>query len=157
MDVAGSSEALAVQQIASSRHKIISLSAAAAVRLTNEACTPVSVLYVHNTHAIAHTVGSALVARGDKTWFFITVDYSFGYDLENDTADVVKERRGEVPGRACHPLDARDWVFRRGRGNRRPRSSGWPMAARHGGYDQQAAGLGMIPGPQVFCRARLAD
>ena len=64
MDVTGSSEAQIVQAIAGTRHKIISLSAPGAERLTNEACTPTSVHYVYDTHALAHTVAGALVARG---------------------------------------------------------------------------------------------
>src|SRR5581483_11814990 len=39
LDVAGSSEALRVQAIGQTRDKIVSVSAAAAVRLTNEGCT----------------------------------------------------------------------------------------------------------------------
>src|SRR5437867_4335118 len=103
MDVSGSSEALQVQAIANTRNKIISLSSAGAARLTNEACTPNSIHYVSNTHAIANTLGSAVVARGGKSWFFITVDYSFGYDLEADISAIVTERGGEVLGHARHP------------------------------------------------------
>jgi len=90
MDVSGSSEALLVQRFGDVRHRLVSLSAPGAARLINEACTTASVHYVSNTHAIAHTAGAALVARGADTWFFITVDYSFGYDLESDTTAVVE-------------------------------------------------------------------
>lgn len=89
MEVSGSSEALIVQRIADTRHKIVSLSGPGAERLSNEACTATSIHYVFDTYAIAHTVGAALVDKGEKTWFFVTVDYSFGYDLENETAAVV--------------------------------------------------------------------
>ncbi|MBV9964351.1 MAG: ABC transporter substrate-binding protein, partial [Alphaproteobacteria bacterium] len=74
LDVTGSSEALIVQRIGDVRHKIVSLSGPGADRLTNEACTATSIHYVFDTYSIAHTVGSALVDRGEKTWFFITVD-----------------------------------------------------------------------------------
>ncbi|MBV8890042.1 MAG: ABC transporter substrate-binding protein [Alphaproteobacteria bacterium] len=109
MDVSSSSAALQVQAIARSRDKIVMLSSAGAKRLTGEACSPTSVHYVFDTYAVAHTVGTALVARGGNTWFFITVDYSFGYDLENDTASVVTGSGGRVLGHARHPLDAPDF------------------------------------------------
>jgi branched-chain amino acid transport system substrate-binding protein len=102
MDVAGSSEALIVQAIGATRNKIVSLSAPGAARLTNEACSPTAVHYVFNTYATAHTLGQELVRRGGDTWFFITVDYSFGYDLENGTAAVVTANRGRVLGHARH-------------------------------------------------------
>jgi branched-chain amino acid transport system substrate-binding protein len=110
MDVAGSSEALIVQAIGHSRDKIVSLSAPAAARLTNEACSPTGIHYTTDTYAIAHSVAPALVKAGGKSWFFITVDYSFGYDLEADAAAAVKEAGGKVLGHALHPLDAPDFT-----------------------------------------------
>src|SRR5580704_13928338 len=82
MDVAGSPQAQIVQRAGDVRKKIVIINSAGADRLSNEACTATSVHYTYNTHAIANTVGTALLARGYDTWFFITVDYSFGYDLE---------------------------------------------------------------------------
>jgi branched-chain amino acid transport system substrate-binding protein len=51
-----------------------------------------------------------VVKAGGTSWFFITVDYSFGYDLEADTAAVVKAAGGTVLGHARHPLDAPDFI-----------------------------------------------
>jgi branched-chain amino acid transport system substrate-binding protein len=152
MDVTGSSEALIVQRIADTRHKIISLSAPGAVRLTNEACTPTSIHYVFDTRSMARTVGTAMVARGDDTWFFITVDYSFGYDLENDISAVVTERGGTVLGHARYPLDAHDFGSYLARARE---SQAKVIGLANAGSDladtvKQAARLGMIPGPQVF-------
>jgi branched-chain amino acid transport system substrate-binding protein len=152
MDVSGSSEALIVQAIAATRNKIISLSAPGAVRLTNEACTPTSIHYVFDTQAIAHTVGAALVARGDDTWFFITVDYSFGYDLENDTSAVVTRSGGTVLGHARYPLDAHDFGSYLARARE---SQAKVIGLANAGSDladtvKQAARLGMVPGPQIF-------
>ena len=152
MDVSGSSEALIVQAIANTRHKIISLSAPGASRLSNEACTPTSIHYVFNTRAIANTVGGALVARGDNTWFFITVDYSFGYDLETDTGGVVEAKGGTVLGHARYPLNAHDFASYLARAQQ---SQAKVIGLANAGDDladtiRQAARLGMIPGPQLF-------
>ena len=152
LDVAGSPAAQIVQRIGDNRKKLVVISAARATRLTNEACTPYSVLYNFNTYAIAHTLGPTLVRRGADTWFFITVDNTFGYDLEGDTAAIVTASGGHVLGHARHPLGAADLAS-------------YLLQARHseakaigianGGQDtvdalQQAAKLGMIPGPQVI-------
>jgi branched-chain amino acid transport system substrate-binding protein len=152
MDVTGSSEALIVQAIANTRHKIVILDSAAAARLSNEACTATSVHYGVDTQAIAHTVGAALVARGDKTWFFITVDYSFGYDLEHDTEAVVEAAGGQVVSGALYPLGATDFVSYLARARE---SGAKVIGLANGGADldntiKQAAKLGMITGPQVF-------
>ncbi len=152
MDVTGSSEALIVQRIGDTRHKIVLLNAPGAQRLTNEACTATLVHYVFDTYAIAHTVGTALVERGRKDWFFITVDYSFGYDLENETAAVVEKGGGKVLGRARSPLDATDFTSYLARAQD---SKAQAIGLANAGTDmtntiKQAAKLGMIPGPQTF-------
>jgi branched-chain amino acid transport system substrate-binding protein len=152
MDVSGSSEALIVQAIAGTRHKIISLSGPGAVRLSNEACTPTSIHYVFDTRAIANTMGTALVARGDASWFFITVDYSFGYDLERNTTAVVEKHGGKVLGRALYPLDTRDFTSYLARA---AHSSAKVIGLANAGRDladtiSQASQMTMIPGPQLF-------
>ena len=152
MDVSGSSEAQIVQRAAENRHKIVVLNGPGAVRLSNEACTATSIHYVFNTRAIARTLGGALVERGDKSWFFVTVDYSFGYDLERDTAAVVTQHGGAVLGDARHPLDAPDFTSYLSRARQ---SKAQVIGLADAGTDlgnavQQAAKLGMIPGPQVF-------
>ncbi len=152
MDVTGSSEALIVQAIAGTRHKIISLTSAIAERLSNEACTATSIHYAFDTYAIAATIGGALVASGDNSWFFITVDYSFGYDLERDTTAVVEQHGGTVLGHARHPLDAHDFQSYLARARE---SRAKVVGLANGGTDltdtiKQAARLGMIPGPQIF-------
>ena len=152
MDVSGSSEALVVQRLADTRHKIVMLSAPGAERLTNEACTATSVHYAYDTRAIANTVGSTLVQRGEDTWFFITVDYSFGYDLEHDTEDVVEEHGGQVLGGALHPLGASDFTSYLVRAQH---SQAKVIGLANAGADltnviKRATALNMIPGRQVF-------
>ena len=157
LDVSGSSEALLVQRIADTRHKIVSLSGPGADRLTNEACTATSVHYVFDTYSIAHTVGTALMDRGAKTWFFITVDNNFGYDLERNTTDVVVEKGGTVLGRARHPLDTADFSSYLARAQQ---SQAKVIGLADAGSDManvitQAKKLGMIPGPQTFASLSL--
>ena len=52
-DVAGSSAALAVGEVAKQRNKILVVNASAVVRLTNEECAPYTVHYVFDTYALA--------------------------------------------------------------------------------------------------------
>jgi branched-chain amino acid transport system substrate-binding protein len=152
MDVSGSSTALMVQAVGNVRDKIVLLNSAGAERLTNEACTPVSVVSVFNTKSVARTLGAALVAQGNDTWFFITVDYSFGFDLENDTAAVVRASGGTVLGDARHPLDTPDFASYL---TRAQASQAKVIGLANAGADlentiKQAARRGMIPGPQEF-------
>lgn len=109
IDVAASSPALAVMNVAKQRDRIVMLSGPGASSITNEACTPVSVHYAFNTYALAHTTGLAMLKQGGRSWFFVTADYTFGHQLESDTASVVKASGGEVLGDARVPMGTSDF------------------------------------------------
>ena len=109
VDVPTSSVALAVQEVAHSRNKVFLISGAAASELTGRACSPTSVHWTYDTLALANGTGGAVVKSGGDTWFFITADYAFGYDLERDTAKVVGQNGGWVLGSVRAPLGTADF------------------------------------------------
>jgi branched-chain amino acid transport system substrate-binding protein len=108
-DVAASATALAALEVAKSRNKIIMFNGPGSIRLTNEACTPLSVHYVFDTYAQANVTGLAAVKSGLDSWFFLTADYAFGQDLEKDTTSVVLKTGGKVLGAVRHPLNTSDF------------------------------------------------
>jgi branched-chain amino acid transport system substrate-binding protein len=108
-DLTTSSVALAVQEVARAKNKVILVSGAASSDLTGKSCAPTSVHWTYDTVALANGTGSAVVKAGGDTWFFITVDYAFGHALERDTAVVVKENGGKVLGQVRHPLNKSDF------------------------------------------------
>ncbi len=109
MDVAASATALAAIDIAKAKNKIVVLNGPAAVRITNEACTPVSVHYAYDNYALSHGTGAAMVKAGYDSWFFITADYAFGHDLEQSVAVVVKASGGKVLGSVRVPINTSDF------------------------------------------------
>jgi branched-chain amino acid transport system substrate-binding protein len=108
-DVATSNVALAVQEVAHNRNKVLLISGAAASDLTGRACSPTSVHWTYDTAALANGTGGAVVRSGGDTWFFITADYAFGYDLERDTAKVIRQSGGWVLGSVRAPLMTADF------------------------------------------------
>lgn len=109
LDVAASSPALAVMSVAKQRDRIVLLSGPGASSITGEACTPTAIHWTYNTYALAHTTGQAVVRQGGRSWFFIAADYTFGQQLEADTAAVVKAEGGVVLGDARAPLATSDF------------------------------------------------
>jgi branched-chain amino acid transport system substrate-binding protein len=109
LDVAASGPALAVAPIAKEKNKITVFSGPGSVRLTNDACTPVTVHYTYDTYALANSTARAIVANGGDSWFFLTADYTFGSTLEKDATDVVTANGGKVLGSVRHPLNASDF------------------------------------------------
>src|SRR4029077_8235277 len=108
-DVAASATALAAGEIAKARNKIVFFNGPGSIRLSNEACGPYTVHYVFDTFAQANVTGLAAVKQGLDSWFFITLDYAFGQDLEKDTANVVQKSGGKVLGNVRHPLNTSDF------------------------------------------------
>jgi branched-chain amino acid transport system substrate-binding protein len=152
LDVSGSSPALYVQRLAETRNKIVILNAPGANRLTGEACTATSIHYSNDSYAVAHTLGRAIVADGGDSWFFITPDYSYGYDLEDETARVVKANGGTVIGHVRHPLGTDDFSSYLLQAQQ---SRAKVIALANAGADttnavKTAAALGMIPSNQRF-------
>lgn len=101
---------LAMNQLAAAKKKPFIAVGSSATQLTNEQCTPYTVHYVWDNASLAKGPGTAIVQEGGKTWFFLTVDYTFGHGLEADTSRVVNENGGTVIGSVRHPLNASDFA-----------------------------------------------
>jgi branched-chain amino acid transport system substrate-binding protein len=100
---------LALAKVAQEKKRVFIVNGAGSSALTNEQCSPYTVHYAYDTVALAKGTGSAVVAQGGKSWYFLTADYAFGAALEADTAKVVKEKGGTVVGSVKHPLNASDF------------------------------------------------
>jgi branched-chain amino acid transport system substrate-binding protein len=109
LDVAASGPALAVVPIAREKNRIAVFSGPGSARLTNDACTAVTVHYAYDTYALANSTARAVVKNGGDTWFFLTADYTFGTTLEKDASDVIRANGAKVLGSVRHPLNASDF------------------------------------------------
>ncbi|MEI6802225.1 MAG: ABC transporter substrate-binding protein [Burkholderiales bacterium] len=104
-----SGTSLAMSKVAVEKKRPFIAIGAGSARLTNEDCSPYTVHYAYDTVALAKVAGTALVKAGNKSWYFLTADYAFGYSLEGDAANVVKANGGTVAGAVRHPLNASDF------------------------------------------------
>ncbi|HET6307914.1 MAG TPA: ABC transporter substrate-binding protein [Rhodopila sp.] len=103
-DVPTSSVALAVAEVAKEKDKLMLNASATVASLTDDQCSPNTIVWSFDTYENAHSTGGSLVAQGFKSWYFITANYAFGQSLEQLTADVVKKGGGEVKGAARYPF-----------------------------------------------------
>jgi branched-chain amino acid transport system substrate-binding protein len=109
VDLPTSSVALAVQQAAKQRGKVTLISGGGSSELTNKACSPTGVHWTYDTYALAQVTGSAVVKQGGDTWYFITADYAFGHQLQEDTAAAVTRAGGKVLGTINAPFPNSDF------------------------------------------------
>ena len=104
-----SGTALAMAKISEEKKRPFIAIGAGSARLTGDACSPYTVHYAYDTVSLAKVAGTALVKAGNKSWYFLTADYAFGYSLESDASNVVKANGGTVAGAVRHPLNASDF------------------------------------------------
>ena len=108
-DINGSVAALAVRQVSKEKGKVDINSGAASLALTNKSCSPTGLHWTYDVYSLAAGTGNAVVSEGGKSWFFITADYTFGHDLENQVASIVKAKGGTVKGSVAAPFPSSDF------------------------------------------------
>jgi branched-chain amino acid transport system substrate-binding protein len=104
IDVPTSSVALAVAQVAKEKDKIMLNASATVAALTWQQCSPNTIVWSFDTYENAHNTGGALMAAGNKSWFFVTANYAFGQSLADLTKEVVLAGGGEVKGDLRYPF-----------------------------------------------------
>lgn len=108
-DLTNSAGALAVQKMIKEKGGIALYSGPATTRLTNEDCAVNGFHWMFDTYSAASGTAAALTRKGQKSWYFVSVDYAFGASLEKDASEVVKSYGGTVLGSVRHPLNANDF------------------------------------------------
>jgi branched-chain amino acid transport system substrate-binding protein len=107
-DLPNSAVAIAVSQVARDKHKI-ALIGAGSSDITGQYCSPYSAQWVYDSYALGKVLGTSVTKEGGDSWFFITVDYTFGHALERDTSQFVKAAGGQVLGSVRAPLNTSDF------------------------------------------------
>jgi branched-chain amino acid transport system substrate-binding protein len=108
-DVAGSAVALATQEVARSRGKILLISGAATTELTGKACSATTSQWSYDTYAFAKGTASQVAKQGGDSWFFLTSDYAFGHSLQRDATQFLEQSGGKVLGGVRFPFGNPDF------------------------------------------------
>ena len=109
VDGAASSAGLAIQQITREKKRIFLMSTPTSTALIGKQCSPYGFQFGCDTYALAKGVGGELSKAGGDTWFFITADYEFGYSLQGNTEQFIKDAGGKVLGSVRAPLGTADF------------------------------------------------
>ena len=109
VDLPNSAVALGVSTVMREKDRVTLASSAATPDLTGKACAPTTVQWVLDTWSLGQSTATALLEQGQKSWYFVTVDYALGAALERDAAAAVNAGGGKVLGQTKHPLGAGDF------------------------------------------------
>ncbi len=101
--------ALAVMDIAEQKKKMVLISGAASLPITNERCNASTVHWVYDSYGLASGTAKAIVQSGKKNWYFIAADYAAGVAMTNSASEVVIANGGKVLGVTRHPFPATDF------------------------------------------------
>jgi len=104
-----SAVALAVSQLAAEKNRIAIAGAVGSTAFTGKSCTPTEASWIYDSYALTTSLAKAVVGEGRDSWFFLTVDYTFGHSLEADATAAVKAAGGKVLGSVRHPLNTADF------------------------------------------------
>lgn len=103
-----SAVALAVSDLVRDKN-IAYLHGASSAVLTNDKCGPNQVQMLMDSYGLSRAITIPLVESGRKKWFYITVDYAFGQDLQAKGEDAIKAAGGELVGSVLHSPQATDF------------------------------------------------
>jgi branched-chain amino acid transport system substrate-binding protein len=110
VDVPNSGVALAVNQITRDKGKAFLVSGAATADLTGKACSPNTIQWVNDAWATGNTTAAAMMGRGGKDWYFLTVNYALGQGIEAEATNYIEKHGGKVLGSSKHPLGTSDFA-----------------------------------------------
>ena len=108
VDVPVSAVGLAVQNVANDRKKLFITHSTGTADFHGKFCSPYTMQWVFDTHALAVGTAQEVVKRGGDSWFFLTADYAFGHSLERDASQVITQNGGKVVGSVSHPFATPD-------------------------------------------------
>ncbi len=101
--------AAAVQQVARDKLRTVLITGAAVTEFTSKTCAPVSSHWADDTHALAAGTAKVLTEAGGKTWYFVTVNFSFGEALQAEATRVIAAAGGTVLGGTKFPIGNTDF------------------------------------------------
>lgn len=103
-DGSASSAALAVNTVCREKDKVYLNTVSATPDLTGKQCSPNTIHWTYDTFMLAKSTGGTMVKAGGDSWYFITANYVFGQQLQDDTTKFIQAAGGTVKGSSVYPF-----------------------------------------------------
>src|SRR5260370_18409160 len=110
VDVPNSAVGLTINSLLRDSKMTFLASSTASSDLTGKACSPNTIQWVNDAWATGNTTAAAMMARGGKDWYFITVNYALGQGIETEATGYIEKHGGKVLGSSKHPLGTSDFA-----------------------------------------------
>jgi branched-chain amino acid transport system substrate-binding protein len=110
VDVPNSAVGLTINSLLRDTRMTFLASSTASSDLTGKACSPNTIQWVNDAWATGNTTAAAMMARGGKDWYFITVNFALGQGIEAEATNYIEKHGGKVLGASKHPLGTSDFA-----------------------------------------------
>jgi hypothetical protein len=110
VDVPNSAVGLTINSLLRDTKMTFLASSTASSDLTGKACSPNTIQWVNDVWATGNATAAAMMARGGKEWFFVTVNFALGQGIEAEATNYIEKHGGKVLGSAKHPLNTSDFA-----------------------------------------------
>jgi ABC-type branched-subunit amino acid transport system substrate-binding protein len=110
VDVPNSAVGLTINSLLRDTRMTFLASSTASSDLTGKACSPNTIQWVNDAWATGNTTAAAMMARGGKDWYFVTVNYALGQGIEAEATNYIEKHGGKVLGSSKHPLGTSDFA-----------------------------------------------
>ena len=110
VDVPNSAVGLTINALLRDSRMTFLASSTASSDLTGNACSPNTIQWVNDAWATGNTTAAAMMARGGKDWYFLTVNYALGQGIEAEATSYIEKHGGKVLGSSKHPLGTSDFA-----------------------------------------------
>lgn len=108
-DIYSSGVALAVQNLAESKDKILVLSMASSGVISGKSCSPNGMQWANDGYEVANLTIKGVSEGKPTSWYFITVDYTAGHSIEKDSQKLIEAAGGTFTGSVRFPLNTPDF------------------------------------------------
>ncbi|MET4388586.1 branched-chain amino acid transport system substrate-binding protein [Bradyrhizobium sp. F1.4.3] len=110
VDVPNSAVGLSINTLLRDSRMTFLASSTASSDLTGKACSPNTIQWVNDAWATGNTTAAAMMSRGGKDWYLLTVDYALGKGIEAEAQKYIEGHGGKVIGSSKHPLGTSDFA-----------------------------------------------
>src|SRR3954469_12772485 len=110
VDVPNSAVGLTINSLLRDTRMTFLASSTASSDLTGKACSPNTIQWVNDVWATGNATAAAMMERGGKDWYFITVNFALGQGIEAEATSYIEKHGGKVVGSAKHPLGTADFA-----------------------------------------------
>jgi len=108
-DIGITTVALGVQDLAREKNRLVIFNSSASADLTGKNCSPNGIHWTYNNYAQSLGAVKGVLDAGAKTWYFITVDYTYGKNVQRDTTAILEKAGAKVIGSTTHPFSSTEF------------------------------------------------